>query len=56
MKATKTAAVLSLALLLFLGSNALAANPVTVNLTGSSAMFNLSALAGYSAAACGTNI
>jgi hypothetical protein len=49
-----TAAVL--ALLLLLGVNAFAANPVAVNLTGSSGMFNLSALAGYSAAACGTNI
>lgn len=52
-----TAAVFALALLLFLGSNALAAsNPVQVNLTGSSAMFNLSALAGYTATGCGTNI
>lgn len=52
----KTAAVLSLALLLFLGTNALAAtSPVQVLLTGSSAMFNLSALAGYSSLACGTN-
>ena len=56
MKRTKwIAAALPLALL-FVGVQALAANPVTVNLTGSSAMFNLSALAGYSATACGTNI
>ena len=56
-RTTKTAAVLSLALLLFLGGNALAAtNPVAVNLTGSSAMFSLSALSGYTASACGTNI
>jgi ABC-type phosphate transport system substrate-binding protein len=56
-RTTTTAAVLSLALLLFLGSNVFAAsNPVSVNLTGSSAMFNLSALAGYSASGCGTNI
>jgi ABC-type phosphate transport system substrate-binding protein len=51
----KTAAVLSLGLLLFAAS-AFAANPVAVNLTGSSAMFNLSALGGFTASACGTNI
>jgi len=56
-RTTITAAVLSLALLLFVGGNAFAAsNPVQVNLTGSSAMFNLSALGGYSSTACGTNI
>jgi hypothetical protein len=47
---------MSLALLLLLGVNAFAANPVAVNLTGSSGMFNLSALGGYSASVCGTNI
>ena len=50
---TITAALLAI---LLLGVNAFAANPVQVNLTGSSAMFNLSALAGYTATACGTNI
>jgi hypothetical protein len=52
----KIATGTSLALLLFLGVNAFAANPVAVNLTGSSGMFNLSALGGYSASVCGTNI
>lgn len=56
MKTKPTIITAALIALLFLAANAFAANPVQVNLTGSSAMFNLSALAGYSASACGTNI
>lgn len=56
-RTTKIVIGMSLAVLLFLGVNALAqASPVSVNLTGSSGMFNLSALGGYNAKVCGTNI
>jgi ABC-type phosphate transport system substrate-binding protein len=55
-RTTTIAAGLSIALIMFLGPNVFAANPVSVNLTGSSAMFNLSALAGFSTSGCGTNI
>jgi hypothetical protein len=55
-RTTTIAAGLSIALITFLGPNAFAANPVAVNLTGSSAQFNLTALGGYSTSACGTNI
>jgi len=56
-KRTKTIVTgMSLALLLFLGVNAFAANPLAAAITGSSAQFNLTALGGYATAACGTNI
>jgi len=55
-RTTKLMTALCLALMVFTGLNSFAANPVQVNVAGSSAMFNLAALAVYQNAGCGTNI
>jgi hypothetical protein len=55
-RTTKITTALSLALIVFVGANCFAATTVQFNGVGSSGMFNLSALAGYSATGCGTNI
>jgi hypothetical protein len=56
-RTTKITTALSLALIVFVGVNCFgAASVVQFNGAGSSGMFNLAALAGYSATGCGTNI
>ena len=55
-RTTRLTTALSLALIVFVGLNAFAANPVQVNAVGSSAMFNLAALAADQAGGCGSNI
>jgi len=52
---TRMAAAFALAVFMFAG-NSFAAVNVAVNATGSSGMFNLAALGGFSANVCGTNI
>lgn len=56
MKGNKLVACLSLLAFLLVGISGFAANPVSFNGAGSSAMFNLAALAADSATGCGTNI
>lgn len=57
MKKTRITTALSLALIVFAALNCFgAANPVQFNAAGSTAMFNLAALAADSGAGCGTNI
>jgi len=56
-RTTKITTALSLALIVFVGLNSFAATSVVqFNGAGSTAMFNLAALAAYSTTGCGTNI
>lgn len=55
-RTTRIATALSLALIVFAGLNCFAATSVPFNAAGSTAMFNLSALAAYQTSTCGTNI
>lgn len=56
-RTTKVTTALSLALIVFAGINSFGATPVVqFNGAGSSGMFNLAALAGFSTSGCGTNI
>ena len=55
-RTTKITTALSLALIVFAGLNCFAATPVQFNAAGSTAMFNLAALAADQTSGCGTNI
>lgn len=55
-RTTRITTALSLALIVFAGLNCFAANSVQFNAAGSTAMFNLAALAAAQSSGCGTNI
>jgi len=55
-RTTRTATIIAFVGIMFAGVNSFAASPVQFNGAGSSAMFNLAALAADRTAGCGTNI